>query len=135
MTSFTNRRILVADDEPLVALMVADMLGELGAIPVGPARSFKQVSAVIGAGGFDGVVLDVNLGDGLSFPVARELRARGIPCCFATGYGGAAIPEEFADMAVLQKPYGTTALARSLDVMFREVEPRPGGDDAPPPRS
>lgn len=120
MKSMRGRRILIVDDEPLVAMMVADMLSELGAIPVGPVFSHKQAQAAIDTHVFDGAILDVNLGDNFSFSTARELTRRGVPCCFATGYGAIAIPDEFSGTAVLEKPYGTTALAECVGGLFEE---------------
>jgi CheY-like chemotaxis protein len=118
VTSIIGKRILVADDEALIAMMVADMLKELGAIVVGPVYSYKQVLQAIAAGGFDGVILDVNLGDSLSFEAAKRLQRKGSPFCFATGYGAVIIPAEFSKTLVLQKPYGIAALAKCLDDLF-----------------
>jgi CheY-like chemotaxis protein len=118
VTSLSGRRVLVVDDEPLIALMVADMLAELGAIAVGPLYSHKQALQALAAGGFECVILDVNLGDSLSFPFARELKALGIPFCFTTGYGAAVIPDEFSDTLVLPKPYETYTLAQCLEPLF-----------------
>lgn len=118
MTSIFGKRILVADDEALIAMMVADMLKELGAVVVGPVYSFKQVLQAVAAGGFDGVILDVNLGDSLSFEAAKRLQMQGSPFCFATGYGAVVIPDEFSATPVLQKPYGVAALAKCLDDLF-----------------
>lgn len=123
MRLYTGRRVLVADDEPLVAFMVADMLMEMGVSTVGPAYSLKQALVAIEAGGFEAAILDVNLGDGMSYEAARLLRDRRIPFCFATGYGVAAIPEDLAATPILGKPYQSDTLATYLGVMFSAATP------------
>lgn len=123
MTQFFGRRILVADDEPLIALMVSDMLAEMGAVAVGPVCSLKQALAAIEAGGFEAAILDVNLGDGMSYEAARNLRKRGVCFCFATGYGVATLPEDLFTTPVIGKPYRSEALARCLKAMFSEDRP------------
>lgn len=133
MNALIGKQILVADDEALIAIMVADMLAELGAISVGPVYSQKQALAALDTWTFEGAILDVNLGDGPSFPVARALIGRNIPCCFATGYGATAIPPEFAATPVLQKPYRQAELADCLEALLTGT-PHDPGERAPIPK-
>ncbi len=102
----TSPRVILVEDEPLVAMMMEDLLTELGCEIAGsfgalqPALAWLAVQSDLP----DGAVLDVNLGGGETvFPLAVALRDRGVPFIFATGYG--ALPEDgFADATVLQKP-------------------------------
>jgi CheY-like chemotaxis protein len=107
-----GKRILVVEDEPIVALLVEDMLDALGAIIVGPASSFRTALAVLEVEAVDAAVLDVNLGRERSDAVAARLITAGIPFIYATGYGGAALPAGAS--AVLHKPYRTDQLQAAL---------------------
>ncbi|MEJ0098106.1 MAG: response regulator [Bauldia sp.] len=80
-------RILLLDDEPLIAMMVADWLAEIGCETVGPADSVASALGFLDGEPLDGAILDVWLGDEDSFPVADTLRRRGVPFAFATGHG------------------------------------------------
>ena len=98
-------RVLVVEDEGLVAIMLEDLLEDLGCEIAG---SFGAVDAAldwIGAGGSaDLALLDVNLAGETVFPVAEALKARGVPFVFATGYGADHDPR-FKDTPLLGKPF------------------------------
>ena len=68
---------------------------------------------------FDGAVLDINLGGDAVYPVAAALRKRDVPFLFATAYGQPAIPEDFRDAPVLQKPYAVQDLMVALTALVR----------------
>ncbi len=97
-------RLLVVEDEAMVAMLVEDMLAELGHSVVGPAMRLDQALPLAREAEFDFAILDVNLGGQLSFPVAEVLRARGIPFIFATGYDAQAILPAYADVPRAEKP-------------------------------
>lgn len=78
-------RILIVDDEPLIAMLAGDWLDELGHETVGPALSLAEALA-LADGDFDAAILDVSLGADTSFALADRLMARGVPFAFATGY-------------------------------------------------
>jgi CheY-like chemotaxis protein len=106
-------RVMLVEDEALVAMMMEDLLEELGCDVAG---SFGSVGAALSwlesdCRPLDGALLDVNLGAGeMVFPVARLLRARGVPVVFATGYAN--LPDaEFTGAPVLQKPVDHDTLA------------------------
>lgn len=108
-------RILVLEDEMLVALLVEDMLTELGCIVIGPASSVAQALALLAAGPVDLALLDVNLSHGGSgYAVADALAARAIPFAFVTGYGRISLRAPHRDRPILQKPFRTEALSRVL---------------------
>jgi CheY-like chemotaxis protein len=100
-----GKRILVVEDEAIVAMLIEDILLELGAEVVGPATRLAAALALARGGGVDAAILDVNLAGEASFPVAAELRARGIPFAFATGYGAGGLPPDWAGIPVLAKPF------------------------------
>src|SRR5665213_1531012 len=103
-------RILLLDDEPLIAMMMADWLTELGCETVGPADTVATALQLIEETGVDGAILDVSLGDGSSFAVAQALRRRGIPFAFATGHGADKLADGFADTLLLPKPFDFAAV-------------------------
>jgi len=108
-------RILVLEDEMLVAMLVEDMLAELGCVVVGPASSVTEALALLAAGPVDSALLDVNLSHGGSgYAVADALAARAIPFAFVTGYGRISLRAPHRDRPVLQKPFRMEALSRVL---------------------
>ena len=106
MTDLTaNRRILVIEDEALVAMLVEDALMDAGFGVIGPARSVAEAMSLLASEEPAAVVLDLNLGGETSISVADALVARGIPFVVATGYGAAGLPESHRHVPVLPKPY------------------------------
>jgi len=90
MSFLDGKRILVVEDEALIAAMVEDMLMELGATVVGPASSIAQALVLVNSDDFDAAVLDVNIRSEQVDPIADILMARNVPIVFATGYGASA---------------------------------------------
>ncbi|MFN4087844.1 MAG: hypothetical protein ACK4QW_02220 [Alphaproteobacteria bacterium] len=102
-------RILLGEDEGLIALDLETMLIDLGYEVIGPAGSLEEVMAA--TGDCDGALLDVNLRGELVFPAARLLLSRGVPVIFSSGYDdGGEFPAEFRDVPRLMKPYDNGAL-------------------------
>ncbi|HET6805542.1 MAG TPA: response regulator [Frateuria sp.] len=100
-----GRRILVVEDEFLLAYALVDMLEDRGAEVLGPTMSVDQALGLIeGTTRLDGALLDINLHGEISFAVADALAERGIPFTFATGYDESVIPARFADVPCHQKP-------------------------------
>ncbi|MFP3942879.1 MAG: response regulator [Alphaproteobacteria bacterium] len=112
MASLNGKRILVVEDEFLVAGFIEDALGELGAIVVGPVYRIEEGLVLAREEPLDGAVLDINLNDERSDPIADALKARGIPFIFATGYGRS---EKGKGVPVVDKPYTEEKLADALD--------------------
>ena len=110
----TGKRVLVAEDEPILAMSVEDMLTGFGCEVVGPALSAAHATALARDELLDLALLDINMGDQPSYAIAWLLRSKGVPFCFATGYGAAGVPAELSDAPVLTKPYTEQALARVL---------------------
>jgi CheY-like chemotaxis protein len=88
MTELSGARVLLVEDEGLVALMIEDMLEELGLKVIASAAHVAKACELASAASFDLALLDVNLAGERVFPVARILRDRRIPFLFSTGYGG-----------------------------------------------
>jgi CheY-like chemotaxis protein len=108
-------RVLVVEDEGLIALLMEDMLGELGcetAVTGSVAEALRWLNE---GGEADAALLDVNVAGETVLPVAEALAARGAPFAFATGYGEAPDPR-FRDAPLLTKPIG---MAR-LEALLRE---------------
>ena len=112
----SNRlRILIVEDEMLVAMNLEDMLLDLGHEVAGIASRLEPALSLAAEGQFDLALLDVNLAGSQSFPVAAILRDRNIPFLFATGYGIKGIIEEFRSYPVLQKPFRAVDLEQALE--------------------
>lgn len=109
-----GRRILLVEDEMLVAMLIEDMLSDLGCVVVGPISEVEEARAAVADKTLDAAILDLNLNGSPTFPVAEACRARGLPFLFATGYGADGVPEPFRGVSVLQKPFQDSDLARAL---------------------
>jgi CheY-like chemotaxis protein len=112
-------RILLLEDEPLIAMMMKGWLTELGCVTVGPAYTLESALALIQDGPLDGAILDVAIGNQDCFPAADALRGKGVPFALATGRAPDGLAAAYADAPTLLKPYDYAAvrdiLARLLD--------------------
>ena len=115
-----GKRVLVVEDELLVAMLVEEMLVDAGCVVVGPfARVAEAVAAARGTE-VDVALLDVNVAGEKVFPVAYELERRGVPFLFVTGYGQAALPHDRPDWEAQSKPFQPARLSEHL---ARKVRP------------
>ncbi len=114
----TQKRILVVEDEALIVMMLEDILDELGYAVGSTAQSVDEAMAALDEGAFDAVILDVNLGDERSWPVATRLSERGVPFVLSTGASTNDTPSEFADVPNIRKPYAFEDLQRTLGALF-----------------
>ncbi len=132
MTPLAGRRVLLVEDESLVAMLAEDMLLDLGCEVV-VAMRLDRALAHARSEAFDLAVLDVNLGDARSYPVADLLLARGTPFLFATGYGQHGLDAAYQAVPVLQKPYQAAPLEHVLlRLLSREGTNRTGPTGLPP---
>lgn len=107
--------VLLLEDNVIIAMSTEDVLLALGATRVNTASNTRQAMELLREDPPIVAVLDINLGEETSLPVAGHLRALGVPFVFATGYGeSAALPEEFGDVPVLKKPYASDQVKRVL---------------------
>jgi CheY-like chemotaxis protein len=107
-------RVLVVEDEFLVALELETMLHGLGAEVIGPLGGLDQAVACARQEALDLALLDVNVGGRLVTPVAEALAARAIPFVFCTGYGAASLPGRYAAVPILMKPCQVHELNRAM---------------------
>ena len=115
-----GRRILVVEDEMMIAMLVEDMLSELGCAVVGPAHALDAALDLARTEqGLDAALLDVNLGGQPVFAVADALREKGVPAIFSTGYGDAGLRDVDRGSQVLQKPFRAGDLAKALSAALR----------------
>lgn len=130
MTGQTARRVLIVEDEVLLAMHLEDLLLELGHEIVGKATRIDEALELAREIDIDFAILDVNVAGTKSFPVANVLRQRGIPFAFATGYGAEGFLDGYRDEPALRKPYAYEDLERTIARVFAG---RPA--DAPLPSS
>ena len=117
-----GRKILVVEDECLIADDLADELARAGAEVVGPAASLPQAIRLMQHRDRpDAAVLDINLCGVDVFPLAEELMAGGVPMIFLTGYGEGSIPEKYAPIARCQKPMAPADVVDRLAMLLRPV--------------
>jgi two-component system, response regulator PdtaR len=107
-------RVLIVEDEALVALDIARQLTEAGLTVVGPTVSVAGALQLIGKGGCDAAVLDINLGCETSEPVAQELRTKNIPFVILTGYAKSAALSGYDGASVISKPVRPAELIATL---------------------
>jgi CheY-like chemotaxis protein len=110
-----SRRILIVEDEMLIALNLEDMLVQLGHIVVAMAARIPEALKFAAESDIDLAILDLNLSGLSSLPVADVLRSRGIPFMFATGYGSNGLTESYRNEVVLGKPYGVSDLQNAIN--------------------
>lgn len=109
-----GRNVLLVEDNMIIAMDGEDALRDLGA-EVSTVASVGRAQEAITVQSIDLAVLDFNLGHETSLPVADLLTQKGIPFLFATGYGdGLELPERFAHIVLVKKPYSGTTLAQAL---------------------
>lgn len=116
MTKLTGMRVLVVEDEALIAVLVEDMLTDLGATVIGPAGSVAQGLDLAERETIDVAVLDVNLRSETIEPIVDKLNALRVPFLFATGYGETGLSKA-AGAPVIEKPYTREALANALGLI------------------
>lgn len=113
--SLQGWRVLVVEDEYLIATELAQSLEDIGAEIIGPAGTVDEALALMNADvAIDGAVLDINVGTKQVYPVADALRARGVPFVFATGYDGWVVPETYLGIPRCEKPVQIRMIAKLL---------------------
>jgi CheY-like chemotaxis protein len=117
MNTSPARKVLVVDDEVLIAMLVADMLSDIGCEPVGPACNIDEALSMATNSDFDCALLDLNLNGLPVFPVADVLRTRNIPFAFASGAAESGLSATYADVPVLHKPFDAHDVAAMIDII------------------
>jgi DNA-binding response OmpR family regulator len=120
MTKPIQKRVLLVEDEPLVGMVIADMLNELGYEVVSAGPDVDAASASARTENIEIAVLDLAIENGSTFPVAAILRERGVPFVFMTGLDISKARAKFGGIVVLEKPFGAAALENALGVAERK---------------
>jgi CheY-like chemotaxis protein len=116
MTELAGLKALVVEDEAAVALLLEDMLLDLGCEIVASAANLAAACRCAAEAACDFALLDVNLGGQQVFAAAEILERRGIPFVFSTGYGVAGLPDAFRNRPTLTKPFMIEDLERQIRV-------------------
>ena len=111
----SNLRVMVIEDEGIVAMLIEDMLNTLGHHVVDTASTIERATKLVGEAVVDLAILDVNLNGHYTYSLAETLVSRGIPFIFATGYGQAGLKSKWQEVNVLQKPFTERDLAHAID--------------------
>jgi PAS domain S-box-containing protein len=114
-----EKRVLLVEDEPLVSMMLADMLSAFGHKVDGPYNRFPDAMLAAKSNNLQAGILDVNLGGEKTYAVADILANRKIPFAFVTGYGPDTIVSQFSHAPVLQKPIEAAKLHALLQQIVR----------------
>lgn len=113
--TLSGQRVMVVEDEYLIADDVRHALETAGATVLGPVPSVKAALDLLGsATSPNAVVLDLNLGGTMAYSVADALASQGVPFLFTTGYDQAALPERHAAVRRLQKPVEAALIVREV---------------------
>ena len=117
--SLAGCRILVVEDEMLIAVMIEETLQDLGCVVVGPVAKLDAALRLARDEALDAAILDVTIRGGQVYPVAEHLLARGIPFVLASGYGDWALPESLQDQPRLTKPFTPRDIAEHVRLLCR----------------
>jgi CheY-like chemotaxis protein len=118
-TAASSLQILVVEDESMVAMMIEDMLEDLGHKVIATSGRMPDASKLVSDSIADLTILDVNLNGEETYPLADSLAARQIPFIFATGYGASGIKSEWSGVPVLQKPFQSRELAQAINLAIQ----------------
>ncbi len=125
MTPLAGLRVLVVEDDYFIADEICTTLRNSGAEIVGPSPDLEHGLRLVKSQRIDCAVLDINLHGDLAFSLASELKQRGTPSIFATGYDSSVLPGAFSDSVRLEKPVNLPALLQAVQALC----PRPGTPD------
>jgi CheY-like chemotaxis protein len=123
-------RVLLVEDEVLVAGMLKGMLSSLGYIIAGTTADIREALAILDREPVDAVLLDINLNGDMSYPVADALIARGIPFIFSTAYVPQSLPANYEGRPLLKKPFRRSALGDALAGLLKRDRDRADWPDA-----
>ncbi|MCC4608953.1 response regulator [Xanthomonas campestris] len=118
-----GRRILVVEDDYLLAESLNDLLVEAGVRVVGPVGNVPEALSLVASGqAIDGALLDVNVRGQAIFPVADALLERGVPFSFCSGYDRYTLPPRFAHLSYCMKPYNPRTITTLLSDQAQAAE-------------
>ncbi len=117
-SNLREKRILLIEDEPLIAMEIAALLESEGFEIIGPARTLESARSLIADSNFDAALVDANLAGNPVGELVTALKRKHIPFAFATGYGRDALPIEFRDAPMLTKPFSASELFAGVRKLF-----------------
>jgi DNA-binding response OmpR family regulator len=110
-------KILIVDDEPLIAMLVEAWIADMGHEPIGPAHSLTEAQALLDLP-LDGAIVDLTLGLESGRPIAEALAAKGAPFVYATGQAEAQLDDLPPAAGVLLKPFNFEAFVAAVQAML-----------------
>ena len=116
-----KRRVLIVEDEPLIAMMLEDMLLDADCEIVGMASSLQTGMLLADSCRIDFAILDMTLGRDSSFPIADTLARKGVPFLFVSGYGRESLPQGHHRNVVLTKPFDYEQLIAKIDLATNAI--------------
>ncbi len=119
------KRVLLVEDEPVIAMDLEMILRDAGYVVVGPATRLAQAMRMAEEEALDGAVLDINLNGERVFGVADVLARRNVPFVFVTGYDRSILPDGLARRPLVRKPYAARSILAKLQELFRSLREVP----------
>jgi two-component SAPR family response regulator len=113
-------RLLIVEDESLIAILIEESLAQFGCAIVGPAVRLAQAMELARSAEIDGAILDINVHGEAVYPVAAILAERGIPFVFVSGYDVGEIDPRFRDRPLLRKPFTSDDLGKAIERMRKQ---------------
>ncbi len=110
----TGKRVLIIEDEPIISMLLEDIVDDLGMTVSGCGATLAEASELARVSDCDAAIFDINLHGQMSYPAAEILALRGVPLVFVTGYARDRIPPLLAKVPVLPKPYQAHQIAAAL---------------------
>ena len=115
----TGSKILVVEDNYLLAQVICDFVAECGFEPIGPASGLDTGLVYAREASLEGAILDINLDGRFCFPICNVLVQRGIPFCFLTGYSHLSmIPQQFRGAPLVSKPFEPEEMRDVIEAML-----------------
>lgn len=119
MVDLAGLRVLIVEDEVIIAMLLEETLHDAGCVVIGPVPRVDKAMEVARAEPLDFALLDVNLAGEKVFPVAEVLVERAVPFVFLTGYGRSGLPATYAQRPALAKPFKLAALMRVIAALLQ----------------
>jgi CheY-like chemotaxis protein len=117
-STLKGRRFLVAEDEAIIAMLLEDMIEQLGGEIVGTAKACDEALAALESSNLDAIILDVHLKGGTSEDVVAAAAGKSVPVLVCTGSDAQALPPAFRDLPILQKPWQSEDVEIALNQLF-----------------
>ena len=114
-TSIKGARVLIVEDEYMIADDLARAMREAGGEPVGPVSTLEQAEEILGQAHVDAAIFDLDLRGKMAFDLIEKLVTPGLPCLIVSGYGDDVLPETLDGISRLEKPVNPKTVIEKLD--------------------